>query len=132
MRPYPVAIVGSGPSGFSAVTSLSKAANAANQIEVTVDTLEILRASSRLLRPGGKGRNVLPFNIFAIESWSESTVETVVFGRNEVVSDDSAPSGAAKVGMTDNDPVAVKGRGSSDNAGAAADRVIRPSGNREG
>src|ERR1700722_12206834 len=41
-RPYHVAIVGSGPSGFFAAASLLKAADASEEIEVAVDMLEML------------------------------------------------------------------------------------------
>jgi ferredoxin--NADP+ reductase len=51
-RPYHVAIVGSGPSGFFAAASLLKAADAADQIEVAVDMLEMLPTPWGLVRSG--------------------------------------------------------------------------------
>lgn len=57
-RPYHVAIVGSGPSGFFAAASLLKAAhaapaaNAAEQTEVAVDMLEMLPTPWGLVRSG--------------------------------------------------------------------------------
>ncbi|OJZ75278.1 NADP oxidoreductase [Mycobacterium paraffinicum] len=52
MRPYHVAIVGSGPSGFFAASSLLKAADAAEDIEVAVDMLEMLPTPWGLVRSG--------------------------------------------------------------------------------
>lgn len=52
MRPYHVAIVGSGPSGFFAAASLLKAADASDQIEVAVDMLEMLPTPWGLVRSG--------------------------------------------------------------------------------
>jgi 2-polyprenyl-6-methoxyphenol hydroxylase-like FAD-dependent oxidoreductase len=40
MRPYHVAIVGSGPSGFFAAASLLKAADTSDEIDLAVDMLE--------------------------------------------------------------------------------------------
>ncbi|HEY1439751.1 MAG TPA: FAD-dependent oxidoreductase [Mycobacterium sp.] len=51
-RPYHVAIVGSGPSGFFAAASLLKAADAADEIEVAVDMLEMLPTPWGLVRSG--------------------------------------------------------------------------------
>lgn len=42
MRPYHVAIVGSGPSGFFAAASLLKSADASQDREIRVDMLEML------------------------------------------------------------------------------------------
>ncbi|MCV7310315.1 FAD-dependent oxidoreductase [Mycobacterium paraffinicum] len=52
MRPYHVAIVGSGPSGFFAASSLLKAADASEDIEVAVDMLEMLPTPWGLVRSG--------------------------------------------------------------------------------
>ena len=52
MRPYHVAIVGSGPSGFFAAASLLKAADSAEDIEVAVDMLEMLPTPWGLVRSG--------------------------------------------------------------------------------
>ncbi|BBX65914.1 NADPH-ferredoxin reductase FprA [Mycobacterium saskatchewanense] len=52
MRPYHVAIVGSGPSGFFAAASLLKAADAAADIDVAVDMLEMLPTPWGLVRSG--------------------------------------------------------------------------------
>lgn len=52
MRPYHVAIVGSGPSGFFAASSLLKAAEAAEDIDVAVDMLEMLPTPWGLVRSG--------------------------------------------------------------------------------
>jgi ferredoxin--NADP+ reductase len=52
MRPYHVAIVGSGPSGFFAAASLLKAADASEDIEVAVDMLEMLPTPWGLVRSG--------------------------------------------------------------------------------
>jgi ferredoxin/flavodoxin---NADP+ reductase len=52
MRPYHVAIVGSGPSGFFAAAALLKAADANDQIEVAVDMLEMLPTPWGLVRSG--------------------------------------------------------------------------------
>lgn len=52
MRPYHVAIVGSGPSGFFAAASLLKAADASDDIDVTVDMLEMLPTPWGLVRSG--------------------------------------------------------------------------------
>lgn len=55
MRPYHVAIVGSGPSGFFASASLLKAADTSEEIDVAVDMLEMLPTpgdwSARASRP---------------------------------------------------------------------------------
>ncbi|BBZ45290.1 FAD-dependent oxidoreductase [Mycobacterium parmense] len=51
MRPYHVAIVGSGPSGFFAAASLLKAADAAD-FDVAVDMLEMLPTPWGLVRSG--------------------------------------------------------------------------------
>lgn len=51
-RPYHVAIVGSGPSGFFAAASLLKAADAGEQLEVAVDMLEMLPTPWGLVRSG--------------------------------------------------------------------------------
>ena len=50
MRPYHVAIVGSGPSGFFAAASLLKAADASEDIDVAVDMLEMLPTPWGLVR----------------------------------------------------------------------------------
>ena len=42
MRPYYVAIVGSGPSGFFAAASLLKAAESSDEVDVAVDMIEML------------------------------------------------------------------------------------------
>jgi ferredoxin/flavodoxin---NADP+ reductase len=52
MRPFHVAIVGSGPSGFFAAASLLKAADATDDLEVTVDMLEMLPTPWGLVRSG--------------------------------------------------------------------------------
>ena len=52
MRPYHVAIVGSGPSGFFAAASLLKAADASEKIDVAVDMLEMLPTPWGLVRSG--------------------------------------------------------------------------------
>src|SRR6202034_2119041 len=52
MRPYHVAIVGSGPSGFFAAGSLLKTAYSSHQIEVAVDMLEMLPTPWGLVRSG--------------------------------------------------------------------------------
>ncbi len=52
MRPYHVAIVGSGPSGFFAAASLLKAADADDNFDVAVDMLEMLPTPWGLVRSG--------------------------------------------------------------------------------
>src|ERR1700751_1469425 len=52
MRPYHVAIVGSGPSGFFAAASLLKAADASDDIDVAVDMLEMMPTPWGLVRSG--------------------------------------------------------------------------------
>jgi ferredoxin/flavodoxin---NADP+ reductase len=52
MRPYHVAIVGSGPSGFFAAASLLKAADSSDDIDVGVDMLEMLPTPWGLVRSG--------------------------------------------------------------------------------
>lgn len=52
MRPFHIAIVGSGPSGFFAATSLLKAADSSERIEVAVDILEMLPTPWGLVRSG--------------------------------------------------------------------------------
>src|SRR6202000_485373 len=52
MRPYHVAIVGSGPSGFFAAASLLKAADATDEFDVAVDMLEMLPTPWGLVRSG--------------------------------------------------------------------------------
>jgi ferredoxin/flavodoxin---NADP+ reductase len=52
MRPYHVAIVGSGPAGFFAAASLLKAADASDEIDVAVDMLEMLPTPWGLVRSG--------------------------------------------------------------------------------
>jgi ferredoxin--NADP+ reductase len=52
MRPYHVAIVGSGPSGFFAAASLLKAADASEGIDARVDMLEMLPTPWGLVRSG--------------------------------------------------------------------------------
>jgi ferredoxin/flavodoxin---NADP+ reductase len=52
MRPYHVAIVGSGPSGFFAAASLLKAADASEELDVAVDMLEMLPTPWGLVRSG--------------------------------------------------------------------------------
>lgn len=52
MRPYHVAIVGSGPSGFFAAASLLKAADSSEDIDVAVDMLEMLPTPWGLVRSG--------------------------------------------------------------------------------
>ncbi|OBI49079.1 NADP oxidoreductase [Mycobacterium kyorinense] len=52
MRPYHVAIVGSGPSGFFAAASLLKAADSSDDIDVAVDMLEMLPTPWGLVRSG--------------------------------------------------------------------------------
>lgn len=52
MRPYHVAIVGSGPSGFFAAASLLNAADSSDQVDVAVDMLEMLPTPWGLVRSG--------------------------------------------------------------------------------
>jgi ferredoxin/flavodoxin---NADP+ reductase len=52
MRPFHVAIVGSGPSGFFAAASLLKAADSSEDIDVAVDVLEMLPTPWGLVRSG--------------------------------------------------------------------------------
>ncbi|WP_156689008.1 FAD-dependent oxidoreductase [Mycobacterium sp. Marseille-P9652] len=52
MRPYHVAIVGSGPSGFFAAASLLKAADGTDDFDVVVDVLEMLPTPWGLVRSG--------------------------------------------------------------------------------
>ncbi|OBG25811.1 FAD-dependent oxidoreductase [Mycobacterium sp. 852002-51057_SCH5723018] len=52
MRPFHVAIIGSGPSGFFAAASLLKAADASDDVEVAVDMLEMLPTPWGLVRSG--------------------------------------------------------------------------------
>ncbi|HYB37819.1 MAG TPA: FAD-dependent oxidoreductase [Mycobacterium sp.] len=52
MRPYHVAIVGSGPAGFFAAASLLRAADASDEIDVAVDMLEMLPTPWGLVRSG--------------------------------------------------------------------------------
>jgi ferredoxin--NADP+ reductase len=52
MRPFHVAIVGSGPSGFFAAASLLKAADASDEINVAVDMIEMLPTPWGLVRSG--------------------------------------------------------------------------------
>jgi len=52
MRPFHVAIVGSGPSGFFAAASLLKAADATDGLDITVDMLEMLPTPWGLVRSG--------------------------------------------------------------------------------
>ena len=51
-RPYYVAIVGSGPSGFFAAASLLKAADASDDIDIAIDMLEMLPTPWGLVRSG--------------------------------------------------------------------------------
>ena len=51
-RPYHVAIVGSGPSGFFAAASLLKAADASDDIDMAIDMLEMLPTPWGLVRSG--------------------------------------------------------------------------------
>jgi ferredoxin/flavodoxin---NADP+ reductase len=51
-RPYHVAIVGSGPSGFFAAASLLKAADISGQFDVAIDMLEMLPTPWGLVRSG--------------------------------------------------------------------------------
>jgi ferredoxin/flavodoxin---NADP+ reductase len=52
MRPYHVAVVGSGPSGFFAAASLLKAADTSDEVDVAVDMLEMLPTPWGLVRSG--------------------------------------------------------------------------------
>ncbi|WP_118914530.1 FAD-dependent oxidoreductase [Mycobacterium shigaense] len=52
MRPFHVAIVGAGPSGFFAAASLLKAADASDDFDVAVDMLEMLPTPWGLVRSG--------------------------------------------------------------------------------
>lgn len=52
MRPYHVAIVGSGPSGFFAASSLLKAADGSEDIDIAIDMLEMLPTPWGLVRSG--------------------------------------------------------------------------------
>ncbi|WP_232021857.1 FAD-dependent oxidoreductase [Mycobacterium basiliense] len=51
-RPYHVAIVGAGPSGFFAAAALLKAADGSDEIQVAVDMLEMLPTPWGLVRSG--------------------------------------------------------------------------------
>jgi ferredoxin--NADP+ reductase len=51
-RPYHVAIVGSGPSGFFAAASLLKAADSSDEFDVAIDMLEMLPTPWGLVRSG--------------------------------------------------------------------------------
>jgi ferredoxin--NADP+ reductase len=52
IRPYHVAVVGSGPSGYFAAASLLKAADASDELDVRVDMLEMLPTPWGLVRSG--------------------------------------------------------------------------------
>jgi ferredoxin--NADP+ reductase len=52
MRPYYVAIVGSGPSGYFAAASLLKLADSPDAVDVHVDMLEMLPTPWGLVRSG--------------------------------------------------------------------------------
>jgi ferredoxin--NADP+ reductase len=52
MRPYHVAIVGTGPSGFFAAASLLKIADSTEDADVRVDMLEMLPTPWGLVRSG--------------------------------------------------------------------------------
>src|SRR5215211_7330854 len=52
MRPYHVAIVGSGPSGYFAAASLLKFADATEDADVRIDMLEMLPTPWGLVRSG--------------------------------------------------------------------------------
>jgi ferredoxin--NADP+ reductase len=52
MRPYHVAIVGSGPSGFFAAAALLKAAESSDDLDVAVDMIEMLPTPWGLVRSG--------------------------------------------------------------------------------
>jgi ferredoxin/flavodoxin---NADP+ reductase len=52
MRPFHVAIIGSGPSGYFAAASLLKAADSNDHIEIAVDMLEMLPTPWGLVRSG--------------------------------------------------------------------------------
>ncbi|BCO35375.1 NADP oxidoreductase [Mycobacterium heckeshornense] len=52
MRPYHIAIVGSGPSGFFAAASLLKSADCSDGVDVVVDMLEMLPTPWGLVRSG--------------------------------------------------------------------------------
>ncbi len=52
MRPFHVAIIGSGPSGFFAAASLLKAADSSEDVDVAVDMLEMLPTPWGLVRSG--------------------------------------------------------------------------------
>lgn len=52
IRPYYVAVVGSGPSGYFAAASLLKAADASDELDVRVDMLEMLPTPWGLVRSG--------------------------------------------------------------------------------
>ena len=52
MRPYHVAIVGSGPSGYFAAASLLKFADSTDDADVRVDMLEMLPTPWGLVRSG--------------------------------------------------------------------------------
>ncbi len=52
MRPYHVAIVGSGPAGFFAAASLLKAADSSEEVDVAVDMLEMQPTPWGLVRSG--------------------------------------------------------------------------------
>jgi ferredoxin--NADP+ reductase len=52
MRPFHVAIVGSGPSGFFAAESLLKAADSSKDFDMAVDMLEMLPTPWGLVRSG--------------------------------------------------------------------------------
>lgn len=52
MRPYYIAIVGSGPSAFFAAASLLKAADTTEDLDMAVDMLEMLPTPWGLVRSG--------------------------------------------------------------------------------
>ncbi|AMC65520.1 NADPH-ferredoxin reductase FprA [Mycobacterium tuberculosis variant africanum] len=54
MRPYYIAIVGSGPSAFFAAASLLKAADTTEDLDMAVDMLEMLPTPWGLVRSGSR------------------------------------------------------------------------------
>ncbi len=95
MRPYHVAVVGSGPSGFFAAASLLKAADASDEIDVAVDMLEMLPTPWGLVRSG-----VAPDHpkIKSISKQFEKTAEDprLRFFGNVVVGEHVAPAELAE------------------------------------
>jgi ferredoxin len=134
-RPYHVAIVGSGPSGFFAAASLLKAADASDDIDIAIDMLEMLPTPWGLVRSGvapdhpkiksyqgtrmlyvhpdecvdcGACEPVCPVDAI----YHEDDLPDQWSGYSQINADFFAelgsPGGASKIGITENDPIAVK------------------------